>query len=43
MIDARSKRAMMLIARGYERLAEHAARVERMNLPTERSQIEPSG
>jgi len=40
MTDARSKRTMMLIAKGYERLAEHAANVHRLNLPTERADVE---
>jgi hypothetical protein len=33
--DPGSKRAMLLMARGYERMAEHAASLERLSLPME--------
>jgi hypothetical protein len=42
MAHSRARRQMLLIARGYEKLAEHAARVERMNLPVERADNGPS-
>jgi hypothetical protein len=40
--DERTKRTMLLIARGYETLARHAARVEALNLPLERTEVDPS-
>ena len=40
--DSKSKWTMLLIAKGYEKLAEHAAQLERMNLPMERAEIERS-
>ena len=42
MTDARSQRQMLLVARGYEKLAEHAARFERMNLPIDRANDGPA-
>ena len=42
MTDARSKRQMLLIARGYEKLAEHAARFERMLLPVDQAGSGPA-
>jgi len=42
MTDARSKRQMLLIARGYEKLAEHAARFERMHLPVDQAGSGPA-
>ena len=32
----------MLIARGYEKPAEHAARLGRLNLPTEQAEVDQS-
>jgi hypothetical protein len=43
MPDSKFKWTMLLIARGYVKLAEHAAQRERMNLPMERAEIERSG
>ena len=40
--DERTKRTMLLIARGYETLARHAARVEALNLPLDRTEVDPS-
>jgi hypothetical protein len=40
--DSKLKWTMLLIARGYEKLAEHAAQRERINLPMERAEIERS-
>jgi len=37
LTDPRSRRTMMVIARGYEKLAEHAARTEREALQTVRA------
>jgi hypothetical protein len=39
--DPMVRRTMLLIARGYERLAESARCLERLNLPTEPPQVEP--
>jgi hypothetical protein len=39
MTDWRSREQMMMIARGYQRLAEHAKGLERLNLPMERSEL----
>jgi hypothetical protein len=38
--DARAKRAMVLVARGYERMAEQAARLERLHLPMDRAEVD---
>jgi hypothetical protein len=37
MNDPRLKQQMLLIARGYEKLAEHAARVSKLKLPLAQS------
>jgi hypothetical protein len=42
MHDPRAKHSMMLIARGYEKLAEHAARLARLNLPNEQAEVDQS-
>ena len=36
----RAKRAMRLVARGYERMAEQAARLERLHLPMDRAEVD---
>ena len=40
MSDPSCRRTMLLIARGYERMAEHAARLERTDLPMERAKVD---
>jgi hypothetical protein len=42
LTDERARRTMMLIARGYEVLAEHAARVRLLNLPVDMGDVGPS-
>ena len=42
MHDPRAKHSMMLIARGYEKLAEHAASMMRLNLPSEKAEVDQS-
>ena len=42
MHDSKAKQTMMLIARGYEKLAEHAARIARLNLPIEQPKVDQS-
>ena len=34
--DPKAKQTMMLIARGYEKLADYAARLARLDLPSEK-------
>ncbi len=38
MTDAGARNTMLLIAAGYEKMARHAALMQRMNLPTEKSE-----
>jgi hypothetical protein len=38
--DLRAKHAMLLVARGHEKMAEHAARLERLHLPMDRAEVD---
>ena len=38
-----ARETMLLIAAGYERMARYAAELERLKLPIERADVDPSG
>jgi hypothetical protein len=42
LTDEQARRTMLLIARGYDALAEHAARVRLLNLPMDAGNVGPS-
>jgi hypothetical protein len=39
MTDIRARQTMLFVAIGYEKMANHAARLERLNLPMERFEV----
>ena len=42
LLDERAKRTMLLIARGYARLAKHAESIKALNLPIDRLEVDQS-